>query len=78
MVNMIERRGRCYQVHDVEFGQCDCGERRIATPSETTCRWCGQDQAAILLEESDVEQVGDEAVHPWRYSGEREDPRIPL
>ena len=80
MVNVIERSGRRYQVQDVEFGQlykwclecvvqCDCDERSIVTPSATTRGCCGQDHAAILREESDVEQVGDEAVHPWRYAG---------
>ena len=87
---MIERSGGRYQVQDVEFGQvykwcpecvvvqCACGERSIVTPLATTCGWCGQDHAAILRQESDVEQVEDEAVHPWRYGGDPEDAGIPF
>ena len=90
MANVIERSGGRYQVHDVEFGQvykwcpecvvvqCDCGESWIVAPSETTCGWCGEDHAAILREESDVEQVGDEVIHPWRYARDREDAGIPF
>jgi hypothetical protein len=89
VVDVIERSGGRYQVQDVAFGQvykwclecvvqCDCGERSIVTPSATTCGWCAQDHAAILREESDVEQVRDEAVHLWRYAGDPEDAGIPF
>jgi hypothetical protein len=89
VANVIEHSGGRYQVHEVEFGQVykwcpecvvverDCGERWIVTPSATTCGWCGQDHAPILREESDIEQAGDEAVHPWRYAGDRKDAGLP-
>jgi hypothetical protein len=90
VVNVIERSGGRYQVQDVEFGrvyrwcpecvvvECDCGEKWIVTPSATTCGLCGEDHAAILREEPHVERVGDEAVHPWRYAGDRGDAGIPF
>jgi hypothetical protein len=89
VAKVIERIGGRYQVQEVEFGQvykwcpecvveCDCGETWIVAPSETACGWCGQDHAAILHEEANVEQGGDEAVHPWRYVGDREDAGIPF
>jgi len=89
VVKVIERSGGRYEVQDVEFGQvyrwcpecvvveCDCGEKWILTPSATTCGWCGKDHAAVFREELDAGRAGDEALHPWRYAGDREDFGLP-
>lgn len=87
MVGVIERAEGRYEVQDVEFGrvyrwrpervvvECDCGERAALTCSETTCR-CGADHAAVVREEL-VVCSEDEALHPWRYAGDREDAGLP-
>ncbi len=87
MVTVIERSGGRYEVQDVEFGQvykwcpecvvveCDCGEMTILTPSMATCR-CGADHTALVRGEH-VTRRGDEALHPWRYAGDREGMGLP-
>ena len=71
-----------YDVQEVEMGQvytwrpesieveCDCGERPTLTASATTC---AADHAAAASEGLDVERLGDEAAHPWRYTEGRGD-----
>ena len=84
---MIERAEGRYEVQDVEFGrvyrwrpeqvvvECECGERTTLTGSETTCR-CGADYTVVFRGES-AASLEDEALHPWRYAGDRESAGIP-
>ena len=77
-----------YETHDGEFGKiyrwcpecllvkCDCGEMTTLTDSDTTCAWCGADHTSIIQEELVPRWLEDEAVHPWRYSGAREEAGI--
>jgi hypothetical protein len=77
-----------YEAHDGEFGKiyrwcpeclllkCDCGGETTLTDSDTTCAWCGADHTSIIQEELVPRWLEDEAVHPWRYSGAREEPGI--
>jgi hypothetical protein len=83
MVKVIERSGGRYEIQDVEFGQvykwcpecvvveCDCGEKTILTPSAAICQ-CGADHIALVRGKLVARQLGDKALHPWRYVGERE------
>lgn len=89
MVRVIERSGGRYEVQDVEFGQvykwcpecvvveCDCGEMTILTPSMATCR-CGADHTDLVRGEHVARRSGDEALHPWRYAGDREGMGLPF
>jgi hypothetical protein len=84
-MTVVECTEGVYEVKDVEFGKvykwcpenvlvdCECGKRLTLTRSESTCGWCSADHAAQVQEELDAQQPVDEAVHPWRYSGDRED-----
>jgi hypothetical protein len=77
-----------YEAHDGEFGKiyrwcpeclllkCDCGGETTLTDSDTTCAWCGADHTSIIQEELVPRWLEDEAVHPWRYSGAREEAGI--
>jgi hypothetical protein len=93
MAIILERTEGHYDVQEVEFGmvyrwcpesvvvECDCGEKLTLTGSVTICRCCGVDHAGMLREEGEVaghRQSGDEALHPWRYAGDREDAGIPV
>jgi hypothetical protein len=53
--------------------------RRIASSgaSWSTCGGCGADHKTVVREGLDVEQSGDEAVHPWRYAEDRGDAGLP-
>jgi hypothetical protein len=78
-----------YEVQDVEFGKvykwcpqnvlvdCNYGERLTLTRLESTCGWCCADHAALVQEELEAGQLEDEAVHPWRYAGDREGVGVP-
>ena len=89
MAKVIERSGGRYEVQDVAFGQvykwcpecvvieCDCGEMKILTPSEATCG-CGTDHTALVRGKVADRQLGDKALHPWRYAGDREGLGIPF
>ena len=86
-MGVIERAEGRYEVQEVEFGrvykwrpeqvvvECGCGERATLTASETTCR-CGADHV-VVVREGLVGCSEDEALHPWRYDGDREDTGIP-
>jgi hypothetical protein len=93
MAVILERTKGHYDVQEVEFGmvyrwcpesvvvECDCGEKLTLTGSVTICHCCGVDHAGMLREEGEVaghRQSGDEALHPWRYAGDREDAGIPV
>lgn len=83
-MQVIERTEGHYDVQEVEFGtvyrwcpecvvvECVCGERLILTRSESTCE-CGTDHTSVVGEELAARRLGDETIHPWRYSGDRED-----
>ena len=83
LVTVIECTEGSYEVQDVEFGKvykwcpenvvvnCDCGEKVTLTSLEATCGACGADHAPQLQEELDARPLKDEAVHPWRYAGDR-------
>jgi hypothetical protein len=86
-VVVIEPAEGHYEVQDVEFGRvyrwrperavvaCDCGERVSLTWLGTTCR-CGADHTRVVREEL-TPCSEDEALHPWRYAGDREDAGLP-
>jgi hypothetical protein len=77
-----------YEAHDGEFAKiyrwcpecflvkCDGGRETSLSDSDTTCAWCGADHISIIQEELVPRWLEDEAVHPWRYSGTREEPGI--
>lgn len=77
-----------YEVQDGEFGKiyrwcpecvlvkCDCGEMTTLTDSDTTCAWCGVDHTSTIREELVPRWLEDEAVHPWRYAGQRGEAEI--
>ncbi len=86
---VIERIEGRYEAQDVPFGkvyawrsgrvviECDCGERLTLTGSATVCG-CGLNHATTIRKELDAaRQPEDEILHPWRYSGERENASIP-
>lgn len=85
----IERTGGYYEVQEVEFGliyrwcperfavECDCGERLVITDgSEAACE-CGADHTSAVRGERTAGRPGDEALHPWRYAGDRESVGLP-
>ncbi len=88
MVRVIERVAGRYEVGEVDFGrvyrwrpervvlECECGERSVFTGSATTCG-CGLNHVAVVREGTDAGRLGDEALRPWRYAGDREDAGIP-
>ena len=89
MAKVIERVEARYDVQEVEFGEiykwrpesvvveCGCGEEPTLTASTSTCGECGADHGTVMREESTARRLGDEALHPWRYSEDREDAGLP-
>jgi hypothetical protein len=87
-MQVIERTEEHYDVREVEFGkvygwcpgrlviECDCGERPTLAASATTCQGCGADHAAVVGRELATRRLKDEQLHPWRYSGDREEDEI--
>lgn len=81
---VIENMGGYYEAQEVPFGvvyhwhpgylliECGCGERLTLTCSMSICSECGADHAAVVQEELAGQCSKDEALHPWRYAGERE------
>ena len=88
-MKVIECTEGGYEVQDVPFGkvykwrpekvmvECQFGQRMTLTPLETTCRWCGVDYRSMVQQELEAHQLEDEARHPWRYTGDREDAGMP-
>jgi hypothetical protein len=86
---VIESIGGYFGPQEVPFGvvyrwhsgyvllECGCSERLILTCSMTTCSECGADHAAIVQEALAGQCSEDEALHPWRYAGEREGLGLP-
>ena len=57
--------------------ECGCGEKTSLTHSETACEECGSEHTGIVRGDlSDRQSQGDEEVHPWRYSEDREDDTV--
>lgn len=89
MTTVVGHTEGSYEVHDVQLGKvykwcpekvevrCECGERTTLIGLKTTCGWCVADHAVPVQKELDTWQPEDEDVHPWRYSGDREDVGIP-
>src|SRR5215212_7293785 len=81
---VTERIEGCYQPLEVPFGvvykwcpgcvllECGCGKTLALTCSSTTCSECDADHEGIVREELDGRCSEDEALHPWRYAGDRE------
>ena len=88
-MQVIERIGGYYEAQEVPFGvvyqwhpgylllECDCGERLTLTCFIATCSECGEDHAAVVQEELADQCFEDEALRPWRYSGDREELGLP-
>ena len=78
-----------YEVQKLEFGmvyrwrpervviECACGARLTLTASATTCK-CGADHKVIAREELSDRRLEDQALHPWRHAGDREDRGLPF
>ncbi len=88
--NIIESVAGHYEAEEVAFGvvyrwypgslrmECGCGEMLTLTRSLTTCGECGADHTPIVREElADDMYSEDEALHPWRYAGDREGLGLP-
>jgi hypothetical protein len=85
---VIERIEGYYETQEVPFGvvyqwnagylliECGCGEKLALTCFISTCSDCGADYAALVQEEL-AGGCSEEALHPWRYAGEREDVGLP-
>jgi hypothetical protein len=86
---IIERIEGYYEAQEVPFGvvyqwnpgylliACGCGEKLALTCFISTCSDCGADYAAVVQEELAGGCSEEEALHPWRYVGEREDVGLP-
>ena len=86
---VIEHIGGYYEAQEVPFGvvyqwhpgylliECGCGERLALTCFMSNCSECGADHAAVVQEELAGQCSEDEALHPWRYDGEREELGLP-
>ena len=86
---IIERIEGYYEAQEVPFGvvyqwhpgylliECGCGEKLALSCFINTCSDCGADCAAVVQEELAGQCSEEEALHPWRYAGEREDVGLP-
>jgi hypothetical protein len=83
MAKVIERVAEHYDIQEVEYGhvykwrpesvliECECAETVAITASETTCEECGAEHIGLVREDLTDRQLGDEDLHPWRYSKSR-------
>jgi len=86
---IIERIEGYYEAQKVPFGvvyqwhpgylliECGCGEKLALSCFIRTCSDCGADYVAVVQEELAGGCSEEEALHPWRYAGEREDVGLP-
>ena len=86
---VIERIGGYYEAQEVPFGvvyqwhpgylliECGCSEKSALTCFTSICSECGADHATVVQEELAGQCSEDEALHPWRYDGEREERGLP-
>ncbi len=89
-VKVIEHIEGCYEAQEVSFGmvykwspeclvvECGCGKMLTLTCSMTTCSECAADHTAVLEEELAGQCSEEEALHPWRYAGDREGLGLPF
>ena len=88
--SIIEGVAGHYEAEEIPFGivyrwcpeslriECECSKVLTLTRSLTTCGECGADHAPIVREElADNRCSEDEALHPWRYAGDREGLGLP-
>jgi hypothetical protein len=76
MTTVIEHIEGHYETQSMPYGQayvwrpecvvieCDCGETRIMTASDSVCR-CGTDHEALVREAGTFGRPSEEARHPW-------------
>ena len=57
---------------------CGCGKTLVLTCSLTACSECDADHERMVREELNGECSEDEALHPWRYAGNREGYGMPF
>ncbi len=57
--------------------ECGCGEGLALTCSATACGGCGANHEAVVQEELAGQCWEEEALHPWRYAGDREGRGLP-
>jgi hypothetical protein len=87
---VIERLQGHYEAQEVPFGrvyrwcsgrlvlECHCAEEVTMSSSMATCHRCGAEHTTdVIREELTAGLLGDEAVHPWRYAGDRQDIGLP-
>jgi len=88
---VIESVAGHYEAEEIAFGVvyrwcpgsllmvCSCGRVLGLTRSLSTCGECGADHAPVVREElaSLLCSEEDEALHPWRYAGDREGLGLP-
>jgi hypothetical protein len=86
---VIERIEGYYESLEVPFGvayrwypgyvliECGCGEMSSLACSMATCSECAADHEAVVREELADQCSEDEALHPWRYAGDREGLGLP-
>ena len=87
---IIERIEGYYAPEEVPFGvvyrwqpgyvliECGCGKTLVLTCSLTTCSECDAAHERMVREELNGECSEDEALHPWRYAGNREGYGMPF
>ena len=86
---IIKRVRGYYEYQEVPFGvvyrwhpgylllECRCGARQALTCFAATCGECGADYTSVVQEELAGQCSEDEALHPWRYAGDREGLGLP-
>jgi len=87
---VVERSEGYYEAVEVPYGvvytwhpgyvlvACGCGKTLVLTCSLTTCSECDAAHERMVREELDGECSEDEALHPWRYAGNREGYGMPF
>ncbi len=87
--NITESVAGHYEAEEITFGvvyrwypgsllmECGCSKVLALTRSLSTCSECGADHAPVVREELAGQCSEDEALHPWRYAGEREGLGLP-
>jgi hypothetical protein len=82
--SVIESVAGHYEAEEIAFGvvykwcsgsllmECGCSKVLTLSRSLTTCGECDADHALVVREELADTCSEDEALHPWRYVGNRE------
>jgi hypothetical protein len=83
VAKIIQRAAGHYNVQTVEFGNVyrwhpksilierECGEITTLIALKTTCEECGAEHTGLIWDNLADSQLGDEDLHPWRFSGIR-------